>query len=145
MQPLSVSSPRFLQLNRTWNAEPNAPAERVTVSGATVELDFEFNAFAFDALEGERGSLVFNDCARWRLGPTNDEGWYRGKCRYSDLAPRWGEFFEIVGDDPDRDLPSDWAVLSPTTQVHRHFLFYLRDDTFECLALDWRLDRPSKD
>lgn len=138
MQPL-----RFVHLNPDWNAEPNAPGERVLISGEQVILSFDLNPWAFKAREGERAELVFGDCARWRLGATNDEGWYRGQCRYSGAAPRWGEYYEITGDDPVRDLPEDWVEVSPLTSAHRHFLFYLRDQTFECMAADWRLDRRS--
>lgn len=72
------------------------------------------------------------------MGDTNDEGWYRGQCRYSRIAPAWGEFYEIEGPDPLRDVPSDWHMLSPIVERTRHFLFYFRDETFECLAADWR-------
>ncbi len=79
------------------------------------------------------GRLRFGGCARWRLGPTNDHGWYAGQCRYSCLAPAWGEFYEIKGADDLRLHPSDWHIPP--------MLFYLRDHTFECLAEDWQPER----
>ena len=86
--------------------------------------------------EDELGFLRFLNCARYRLGATNDEGWYRGHCRFSQVAPEWGEFYEVAGDST-LEGPIDWHVLSEKTanQLH-HFLFYLRDHTFECLAED---------
>jgi hypothetical protein len=33
--------------------------------------------------------LTFTGARQWRLGPTNDEGWYRGQCRYVGIAPKW--------------------------------------------------------
>ncbi len=83
------------------------------------------------------GILRFSGCRRWRLGETNDTGWSRGQCRYSKLAPDWGEFYELVGHDPLRDLPDDWHEMAALDGTERHFLFYLRDETFECLAVDW--------
>ncbi len=68
---------------------------------------------------------------------TNDEGWYRGQCRYTGIAPAWGEFYDVRCKDPLRDLPDDWHRLADDTDQARHFLFYLRDETFECLAMDW--------
>lgn len=118
------------------------PASESALRGGALNLSFTLNPWEFDAEEGERAELIFSNCAKWRLGATNDEGWYRGQCRYSEIAPAWGEFYEISGDDPRRDAPKDWREISPLQPAHRHFLFYLRDQTFECIAADWRLVRP---
>ena len=67
-----------------------------------------------------------------------------GQCRYAGKAPAWGEFYEILGDDPARDSPDDWRVVGPDRPTLRHFLFYLRDETFECMANDWRFTRPNR-
>lgn len=75
----------------------------------------------------------------WRLGPANDEGWDMGQCRYSKIAPRWGEFYELLGDDDLQPQPSDWIMLPGVG--NRHFLFYLRDHTFECMAGEWKFGR----
>ena len=136
-----MSSATFHQLNQGWNAYPNGDNPRVDVVGLTVRFTFLLNLYAYDAREGDKGRLTFNTCSRWRLGATNDEGWYRGRCRYSKTAPAWGEFYEITGVDDLRDLPSDWNTLAPPTGCDRHFLFYLRDQTFECIAQGWSFDR----
>jgi hypothetical protein len=132
----------FRKLNDGWNAEPNAPRPVVEVVHADVWLRFALNTFQFRGFtEGDIGILRFVGCARYRLGPTNDEGWYRGQCRYSKVAPAWGEFYEIAGSDPRRDEPRDWiAVDTAAEPVGRHFLFYFRDETFECLAADWHFE-----
>lgn len=128
----------FRKLNEGWNAEPNAPWPRVAVSGRDVLLRFLLNPFQFTTFSGEdEGVLRFTNCARYRLGATNDEGWSRGQCRYSKLAPGWGEFYEIAGPDPHLMDPIDWKVASGASTSPRHFLFYFRDETFECLADDW--------
>lgn len=129
---------RFVKLNDGWNAEPNAPDPQVGISGPDIRLEFYLNAFLFKQFEEEDiGILRFSNCAKYRLGSTNDEGWYRGQCRYSKLAPEWGEFYEIQGDDPLRNSPGDWHQLMPEKDTLRHFLFYLRDHTFEAIADDW--------
>ncbi|MGE3832819.1 MAG: hypothetical protein AB7F76_17655 [Parvibaculaceae bacterium] len=134
-------TPIFVQLNIDWNADPNVPFPEVFVKDSEVRLWFLLNHFAYEAEKGEAGILVFNGCSAWRLGSENDEGWYLGQCRYSRLAPAWGQFYELRGDDDLRDLPDDWQVPHPRGNGQRHFLFYMRDDMFECLALDWRLER----
>jgi hypothetical protein len=134
---------QFVRLNLDWNAEPNDPGEQIEQIGPEVRLSFSLNPWQYDAGEGERAELHFSDCSKWRLGPTNDEGWHRGQCRYSGVAPAWGEFYEIVGDDPLRDAPDDWREIGSTQRPQRHFLFYLRDQTFECIAAEWRLHRAT--
>ncbi len=136
-----MAEPKFTKLNYDWNAEPNDPEEDVCVTSGEVTLSFALNPWAYEAKEGERVFLNFSGAVKWRLGPTNDEGWYQGQCRYGKLAPQWGEFYEITGPNPLRDLPQDWHEVDSTRPNARHFLFYFRDATFECLAADWSLRR----
>jgi hypothetical protein len=137
----------FNRLNHGWNAEPNSPDPHVSTEGRTVFLDFALNHFLFPQFEeGQRGRLEFRGCERYRLGSTNDEGWYRGQCRFSTLAPSWGEFYEIAGDSQLLDAPTDWRRLSATsTGALRHFLFYFRDNTFECVASELKIAVPFAD
>ncbi|MET3473003.1 hypothetical protein ABIC78_003550 [Novosphingobium sp. 1529] len=133
----------FFQLNDSWNAEPNDPAPEVREDGSKVTLRFRLNPWAYEAATGEQGLLSFGGCSEWRLGPTNDEGWYRGQCRYSAIAPAWGEFYEIVGLDALAHAPNDWKTTNHGNAGKRHFLFYLRDETFECFADVWAFSRSS--
>ncbi|MDN5001970.1 hypothetical protein ACFQZO_13840 [Bradyrhizobium sp. GCM10027634] len=131
----------FRKLNEGWNAEPNAPWPHVAISGHDVLLSFLLNPFQFTSFaEEDQGILRFSNCVRYRLGATNDEGWSRGQCRYSKLAPRWGEFYEIAGCDPHMMDPIDWELVGGTSTSSRHFLFYFRDETFECMAADWTFE-----
>ena len=131
----------FRQLNEGWNAEPNAPDPRVVVEGEDVVVSFLMNPFQFPQFGPEDvGKLRFVCCQRYRLGSTNDEGWYRGQCRFSKIAPNWGEFYEVGGDLRLAECPDDWVKLSSSQVSSRHFLFYFRDETFECDALDWKFD-----
>lgn len=128
--------PSFVRLNHGWNAEPNAPNESVSVEGQDVLLQFDINPFQFREFnECEKGELRFVNYSRYRLGRTNDEGWYLGQCRFSGLAPAWGEFYAIIGDPNSTDGPDDWVEAPrPQAQNGTHFLFYFRDRTFECVA-----------
>lgn len=130
----------FRQLNHGWNAEPNAPYPQLSVVGTSLLLSFDMNPYIFPEFsEDDRGTLEFSECVRYRLGATNDEGWYRGQCRFSKLAPDWGEFYEVSGDLRLDSSPGDWQQLGIITDAHVHYLFYLRDKTFECDALGWTL------
>jgi hypothetical protein len=111
------------------------------VSGTDVLLQFFLNPFQFRQFgPDDLGTLRFSGCSRYRLGATNDEGWSRGQCRYSKIAPAWGEFYEITGTDNQLNKPQDWRTVDETSNASRHFLFYFRDDTFECIATDWEFE-----
>ena len=128
----------FQRLSTNWNAEPNAPDPEIQVSGKDLVLSFEPNPYMYPAYESvSKIVLTFKNCKRYRLGPTNDEGWLRGQCRFSAIAPAWGEFYKVTG-DLELDMQSiHWIELGPITDQDSHFLFYFRDDTFECDAESW--------
>ena len=133
--PFAMST-RFMKLNDNWNAEPNVPEPAVGRSRNDVILEFRLNSSRFKQFsEDDRGRLVFRNCWRYRLGGTNDEGWYLGQCRFSKVAPAWGEFYDVQGDLKLESSPDDWVIVGPEPHaVVKHFLFYLRDQTFECDA-----------
>jgi hypothetical protein len=131
----------FEKLNHGWNAQPNAPVPITRVLGSDVVVEFVLNHQAFHAFnEEEKGFLRFIEVTKYRLGATNDEGWFRGQCRYSKHAPAWGEFYEITGADEFVDLPNDWKFVNATGTASRHFLFYFRDETFEAICASWRFE-----
>ena len=137
----------FRQLNQSWNAEPNAPDVQVVERDGTVELTFDLNPFQFaDVAPGERATIRFQKCVCYRLDLTNDEGWYRGEGRYARAAPAWGEFYEVKGGSDVEPEPTDWILTgsSADRSVARHFLFYFRDEAFECFASSCQLDRTGR-
>ena len=107
------TSTSFTKLNYEWNAESGAPYPEVLVHGSTLILTFYLNPWAFPTFKlGDVGELTFSDCWRYRLGLTNDEGWWRGQCRFSRRAPEWGEFYEVTGDLRLDRLPCDaWTLI----------------------------------
>ncbi len=128
----------FIKLNKEWNAEPNAPSPTVKIIGSDIEVAFGMNYILYKQYNEESvGHLLFKNCWRYRLGSTNDEGWYRGQCRFSKAAPAWGEFYEVRGDLKLNECPNDWVMLGASRPTSKHFLFYFRDGTFECDADEW--------
>ncbi len=135
----------FVQLNRGWNADPNAPEPSLSVDGRDLLVEFCVNAFQYPELaEGSKATIRFYRCERYRMGPTNDEGWHMGKCRFSKLAPAWGEFYKVSGDSQILRAPADWTVNSTIEDPGAlgHYLFYFKDETFECVASDWAVQLP---
>ena len=132
---------KFTRLNDGWNAEPNAPGPQVEIVGDRLNLTFLANPFQFPSFsDGEKISLAFRRCSKYRLGPTNDEGWYMGQCRFGKDAPNWGEFYEVDGDLKLGEVPEGWIQGSSSSTTTKHFLFYFRDETFECQAESWSRD-----
>lgn len=133
----------FVKLNEGWSAEPNSPDEKVYVEGADLILEFAVNAWSYEGFkEDERARLIFRSCSRYRLGPTNDEGWYMGQCRFGQLAPAWGEFYLVRGKLDGVVEASDWETVKAGIGGN-HYLFYLRDSTFECEAESYEFQRIS--
>jgi hypothetical protein len=129
----------FTQLNHGSNADPNAPHPEVAADENSVLLSFLANSYQFsNFVHGQIIRLRFIDVWRYAISDVNDEGWYRGQCRFSNLAPSWGEFYEVAGDLRLDQFDAEWNIISevPTVDL-RHFLFYFRDETFECDAVAW--------
>lgn len=145
-----------LQLGQGWVADPNAPEPQVSVEASSANVRFRSYRVVDDKkptgirralalfskssseFEETRGTLRFAGCSRWRWDSTNDHEWYKadGHGRNSGVAPRWGEFYELIGPDPDRDAVS-WEKIGADTVSSRHFLYYFRDETLEFMAEDW--------
>jgi hypothetical protein len=125
-------------LNTDWNAEPNAPSLEIKFSGATTELTFLLNHWVYEAKAGQTATLRFTNCSRWNWDATNDEAWFDGNGRYSRQAPKWGEFYEVLGEER-LGGNADWEIISPDVATARHFLFYFRDETLQFIASDWSL------
>lgn len=130
--------PTFTRLNEGWNAEPNAPSLRLEHSGTTLFASMRPNPWVYPQYERVAKITVgFENCSKYRVTPINDEGWYRGQCRFSGLAPGWGEFYEISGNTRDDMVSTSWIRMDGAGA--RHFHFYLRDVALEVKAQDWSL------
>jgi hypothetical protein len=135
----------FVHLNHGWNADPNAVDPCVEDDGNDLVLGFALNSFGFTAfVKGDRGYIRFHDCSRFRFSSVNDEGWHRGQCRFSALAPKWGEFYEVTGDFKDTANDIVWTFHATASADPRNFLFYFKDNTFECSARDWSFDQADR-
>ena len=131
----------FEQLNKEWNAEPNAPEVSISVSGNNVEVTFFLNAFQFENFnEQDTAKLVFHDCLQYRYGSPNDEGFYIfNQSRFKKLGIKWGEFYLVHNSDWEDVFPDCVHVSDQQHDGLKHYLFYFRDGTFECIARDYDL------
>lgn len=134
----------FKRLNLDWNAEPNAPDVNVAVHDEDVWLRFHPNPYIYsDYADVDYLTLQFSRCSRYRFTPVNDEAWFLGNCRFSKLAPDWGEFYEVEGDFLETADTTPWCDGPSVDPAAKNFLFYFRDEAFECSADQWRLGQGS--
>lgn len=133
---------KYKQLNMDWGAEPNAPDPQIDhdSSDGNLRLTFYLNPYN-DVEEEVRAEIKFFKCYMYRLGLTNDEGFYKGQCRFSKSGIRWGEFYQLEETDWKRTFPSDKVILQEhlmNEEGLKHYLFYFRDNTFECIAKEYQ-------
>ena len=139
---MSANRTRFYQLNHGWNADPNMPIPWADPDCDDLVLGFHLNSFIYETFElWDKGHIRFHSCPRYRFSDVNDEGWYRGQCRFSKIAPNWDEFYEVKGDFMEDEVHAVWNFQASSLGPQRNFIFYLGDSAFECSAHDWSFDQ----
>src|SRR4051812_46334239 len=99
---------RWTKLNTTFDAQPNAPHPRVGIEGDIVRVRFFLNPFIWeDIQDDDEAELIFEGVTMYRLGETNDEGFYRGQCRFSKTGIPWGQFYELSESNWQNNFPGD--------------------------------------
>jgi hypothetical protein len=134
----------FIKLNEGWDADPNDPVPKVEIDRqlSKIILSFGVNYFIHDNVtEDDVGILEFFDCYKYRLGSTNDHGFYLGQCRFSNTGIVWGDFYNMKESNWEQDFPKDEIIVDVNLKKslnNKHYLFYFRDQTFECIASSYK-------
>ena len=142
---------KYTRLNKNWNAEPNAPGPVVSKTDEGIELTFLLNPLVYQHIgDDDKGTLEFFDVYAYRLGATNDEGYFLGQFRFKNEQLPWGEFYELFDSKWKNDFPDDKVVLDDSINKSklRHFIFFFKDEIFECLALNYQftfMDKVSEE
>lgn len=129
-------------LTEDWNADPNAPEVKLTIEGSSVTLDFFVNHFIYDKFkEGDKAKLTFPNCLKYSFSSMNDEGYYRGQYRYKYSDLPWGEFYRL-DTNWETDFPVRHIALTDITDKEKlsHYIFFFKDNTFECVAENYQLE-----
>jgi hypothetical protein len=130
----------YIQITNDWNADPVSPEIELKVDGIDLIMDIYLNHFQFDKYqEGDKVKIRFKNCAEYSLNTCNDEGFYYGQYRIKPTELEWGEFYEIKS-GLDRRLPNPIKKIQNDNSDKKHFIFFFKDETFECLASDYYLD-----
>jgi hypothetical protein len=125
-----------------WNADPNAPELQMEVDGTSVTLDFFVNNFVFDKFkDGDKAKLTFYNCLKYSFNSMNDEGYYMEEYRYKNSELPWGEFYKL-----DTNWESDFPKMHTNLDVNadeekmNHYIYFFKDNTFECVAEGYLLE-----
>ncbi|WP_448138472.1 hypothetical protein [Sphingobacterium siyangense] len=130
----------FIQLSKNWNAHPVSPEVNLQIVGKNLIMEIYLNHYMFDSfVEGDKARITFENSYKYSLNSCNDEGYYYGQYRINWKQLEWGEFYEIIS-GLDRKLPKPIVQLSDDSDNKRHFLFFFKDETFECLADNYKVE-----
>lgn len=133
---------QYIRMTTDWNAEPNDPQVSLSINQNSLSLNFLVNAFLYTNFkEEDKVVLTFHKCHKFSFNNMNDEGYYMGLHRYkSDILP-WGEFY-LIETDWEKDFPDESTILieRPNKSSQNHYIFFFKDNTFECVAEGFHLN-----
>jgi len=131
---------KIQKLNKNWSAEPSVLLETIKLTDDGIEVNFLLNSLPYEYIEeGEKGKLEFYDVYAYRKAASNSEEITKRQIPFkADLIPL-GDFYELLDSKWKTDFSEDKIIVdeSKKTSKLRHFLFFLKDSTFECLASDY--------
>ena len=130
----------YIQITNNWNADPVSPEIELSLDEENLIMDIYLNHYAFENFkEGDKVKILFKNCAEYSLNTCNDEGYYYGQYRTNPNELPWGEFYEIKS-GLDRNMPSPIVKINNDNSDKKHFIFFFKDETFECLASEYELE-----
>ena len=88
--------------------------------------------------KGDKVKIRFINCSLYSLNTCNDEGYYYGQYRTNPNELPWGEFYEIKS-GLDRNMPNPIVKIADDNSDKKHFIFFFKDETFECIASEYEL------
>jgi hypothetical protein len=143
-KPILDEAIDYFKITTDWNADPVSPEIELNVIGNDLTMVIFVNHLVFDDFEeGDKAKIVFKDCSIYSLNQCNDEGYYYGQYRTNPNNLPWGEFYEIKS-GLDRKFPKPVTRIKEDFEGKRHFIFFFKDETFECLSSDFKLELIDK-
>lgn len=130
----------YVQITTDWNAHPVSPEIQLQIKGSNLLMSIFVNACVFEGFkDGDKANVLFRNCSKYSLNRCNDEGYYYRQYRTNQSELPWGEFYEIKA-GLNRDFPEPVVQLKVDTSNKRHFIFFFKDEIFECLTDDYEIE-----
>lgn len=130
----------YFKITSDWNADPVSPGMDLEIIGNDLVMEIFVNYLVYDNYkEGDKAKITFENCSEYSLNTCNDEGYYYGQYRTNPNELPWGEFYEI-SNGLNRDFPEPVVRLQGGNENKKHFMFFFKDETFECLASDFSIE-----
>jgi len=134
---VQVKNIDYIQISNDWNADPVEPKINLEIDGSNLIMEMYLNHYVFEEFEeGDKVKIVFSNCSEYSLNKCNDEGYYYGQYRTNPNELPWGEFYEIKNGF-DTNFPEPVIKITTDNKGKRHFIFFFKDETFECLAANY--------
>jgi hypothetical protein len=135
----------FLKLNLDWDIDQENPDMSFAVKGADILLSFRLDCWRHTRfMPDDRGLIRLKNASHQRHGAPSAADFRKGRCRYHGMGQEWGRFYELIGRDEKLFWPKDWWSTKAQSNFRRHFLFYMPDATFECIADGWMIEPSEK-
>jgi hypothetical protein len=136
------------KLNRNYASDPNVAEPQLVIYGNKVRVRFQLNSFIYAVPEESYGEVVFTDCMAFRVGKPNDEGYYKyleHSIWNAEKFPNieWDSLYKVT--NLPLDYYSDFYKLEDIEENSlTHFVFFMKEGTFECLATSYEERIPDK-
>lgn len=131
---------KVIQLNKNWKSDSNAPKENIIQNENGIEVEFLLDSFNYEHIDqGEKGKIEFYEVYAYRNVSSIAEEISKRKIPIKVDQIPLGDLYELLDSKWKTDFPEDKIIVdeSKKTSKLRHFLFFLKDTTIECLASDY--------
>lgn len=153
---------KFKKFNTYYAPDPDLADPVPRVDGDRVVLNFQLNHYLYKQFERDAwGKITFNDCLMYRVGSPNDEGFFinpKNPDRYNDSRWNYTDFPELEFSNFYIVENSDWRqnfgpdsiinkeIQSKITDLENlnHYLLFMKEGTFECIARNYVEEIPLK-
>lgn len=151
--PIIKSQVTFLKQDIPFEAEPNVAVPHVEMTDEGLILDFAIRGFAAnDYGSDSHAKILFTEVIMYRVGDPNDEGFYLfggypGRVNDSIYSRKvfpnldFGCFYKVENVNWKKDLLGKVTCILDQNYSEKvgfsHFVFFMKDGTFECVAKDY--------
>ncbi len=128
------------KLNNNWTATEIIDDVQIISIDDSIEIKFMLDASAHEHIDnGETGSIEFSNVYAFARTKINRAQYLENRFRYQPAQLAWGGFKELSKSKWDKDFPADMKIINSKQgkKKFRHFILFLNDEVFECLAMEY--------